>query len=227
MALYGSAFMIMWHDIAPEGEAEYHHWHSRQHMPERVAHRGFLRSRRGVNWEHDWQRYFTLYEGEALETFVSEEYGRSLNAPTSWTRSMAPHFRNFLRMACECDQSIGRGVGGALCTLRGDLPAEMDLEQFRAGIRETIAGLGELPTVCGVHLGLSREEFSRGETRETELRPPMAERPFDFVLIVESFGLRELDSVMSVARERLEILGCEALVCQAYDMAYVLDGTRE
>ena len=58
--LRGNAFLIMWHDIASEGEDDYHHWHTKQHMVERVSHPGFRRSRRGVNWNLDRQRYFTL-----------------------------------------------------------------------------------------------------------------------------------------------------------------------
>ena len=57
MALRGKAFIILWHDIAREGERDYHQWHTHQHMPERIGHRGFLRSRRGVNWGSDFQRY--------------------------------------------------------------------------------------------------------------------------------------------------------------------------
>jgi hypothetical protein len=223
----GSAFVIMWHDIATEGESEYHHWHSKEHMPERLSHPGFLRSRRGVNWSYGRQRYFTLYEGEALDTFLSAEYARSLNGPTEWTSRMAPHFRHFLRSACEVVYSAGRGVGGALCTIRGDLPGdEGDGAREALLLDRLLPGLERLvedPRVCGVHLAMPRPDFSAVRTRETDLRPPMDERGFEFVLIVESYGLREMETVMPAAAELLEDAGAANLLTQAYDTAYVLD----
>ncbi len=66
MPLTGSAFVIMWHDITPEADSEYNLWHTREHMPERIALPGFLRSRRGVNRGLDRQHYFTLYECAGL-----------------------------------------------------------------------------------------------------------------------------------------------------------------
>ena len=37
MPLRGSAFLAIWHDIEAHGELEYDDWHTREHMPERVA----------------------------------------------------------------------------------------------------------------------------------------------------------------------------------------------
>ncbi len=223
MALRGGAFIIMWHDIAPEGEDEYHHWHSQQHMPERLGHSGFLRSRRGVNWSYDRQRYFTLYEGEALKTFVSQDYSRSLNNPTEWTSSVAPHFRNFLRSACLLVRSQGSGVGGALCTFRGERPGHYDEQSFAEALAPQIEALLAHPLICGVHLGSARSEFSSGLTRETELRPPMDELGFQYVLIVETYGLRESENVLPLGQAALKAANCEAIVAQAYDMAYLLE----
>lgn len=221
--LRGGGFMIMWHDIAPEGEQEYHHWHSKQHMPERLGHPGFLRSRRGVNWALDWQRYFTLYEGEMLETFVSEDYRRSLDGPTEWTTRMAPHFRNFLRCACAVAYTSGRGVGGALVTLRGRRPEGMSEADFHDAAIPVLEGLGQQPLVSGVHLGLARPEFSNMPTKETELRPAMNEAPFDYVVILESFGIRELESLHVSLTEALAAMGCGDVVTQNYDMAYTIE----
>ena len=46
MALLGEGVAAIWHDIAPEGEDDYHHWHCHEHVPERVSIPGFLRGRR-------------------------------------------------------------------------------------------------------------------------------------------------------------------------------------
>lgn len=221
--LHGNAFMIMWHDITPEADDEYHHWHTKQHMPERLGHRGFLRSRRGVNWDIDRQRYFTLYEGEALETFVSEDYLASLNGPTEWTNRMAPHFRNFLRCACEVKYSVGRGLGGALVTFRGRLPSGLDEDAFAKALRPQFETLLGEPKITAAHLAFARPEFSDLHTRETALRPKMSEDEFDFVAIVESFGLRELARIEPEIRSRLQRAGNCEVMSQSYGIAYTLE----
>lgn len=222
MALIGSAFMIMWHDIAAEGDADYNAWHTRQHMPERLDHPGFLRSRRGVNRGLPRQIYFTLYEGEAPATFRSPEYSRSLNEPTSWTQAVAPHFRTFLRTACSVLSTSGRGTGGALVTARFCLPAGMNEAQGQRQLAGVLASLGDATDVCGVHLGGARPEFSNQTTSETHLRPPMDEAPFDLVLIVETIGLAEAEALQSRLESEVAAAGFGQPVVQAYGVAYTL-----
>ena len=110
----------MWHGITAEGEAEYNQWHTREHMPERLAIPGSLVGRRSVDWSLDRHRYFTSYAGRTLEVFRSEAYLARLNAPTAWSERIQPHFRNFIRAACETVHTSGRGIGGALATVRVD-----------------------------------------------------------------------------------------------------------
>ena len=114
------AFLAIWHDIDPAMAAEWHRWHSQEHMPERVAIPGFLAGRRYMNPAAPRHACFTLYEGRDLAVFASPAYHERLNAPTLWTRSMAPAFRNFMRGACRRVASAGReqSCGGALLTLR-------------------------------------------------------------------------------------------------------------
>jgi hypothetical protein len=222
MPLAGSGFMIMWHDIASEAEADYHLWHTREHMPERLGLPGFLRGRRGVDWKLDYQRYFTLYEGESLEAFVSPEYLRSLNEPTAWTSRMAPHFRNFLRVACATLASAGRGVGGAVATFRGKLPPTLTEDKFVVGIERLIADIMELPAVTGAHCAGARPRYSSMRTRETELRPLMNERPFDIVIVVEGVGLTELARTAPDITRLVWKAGLLDIIAQTYDMAFLL-----
>jgi len=222
MALLGSAFMIMWHDIAADAEHDYHLWHTREHMPERLALPGFLRGRRGVNWSLDYQRYFTLYEGQTLETFTSPEYMRSLNMPTVWTSRMAPSFRNFLRMACETLADAGAGVGGAVATLRAKLPPSSTETDFLAGVEQLNSQLMAISAVTAAHCAGARPQYSDMRTRETDLRPQMNERPFDIVVIVEGIGLieltREFRTLMQVAGQA----GLLDVVGRVYDTAFLL-----
>ena len=223
--LRGNAFLIMWHDIAPEGEDDYHHWHTKQHMVERVSHPGFRRSRRGVNWDIDRQRYFTLYEGNELATFTSEDYLASLNAPMQWTNEVAPHFRNFLRCACQVGYSAGTGVGGALTSIRGQLPEGCDEVAFLNALEPGLDRLIDQPKVGGLHVAFARRSFSDLETRETELRPVMRESEFDFVIILESYGLREIAAISPELVSLIEQCGGLNLIARAYDMAFTIEDT--
>jgi len=220
--LKGNAFVIMWHDITPEADVEYNHWHSEQHMPERLNHCGFQRSRRAVKFDGERQRYFTLYEGDELDTFLGEDYQRSLNQPTEWSSCMAPKFRNFLRSVCEVKYTSGRGVGGALRTIRGDLPARFDEQAIIAASRPLLEELNTSPLVCGVHLALARPDYSSPNTREVELRPEMDERQFQFVLVIESFNLPDLETLEPLIDEVLALLGCSDTTSQSYELALML-----
>lgn len=223
MALKGSAFIIMWHDIAPDGDAEYNAWHTRQHMPERLDHPGFRRSRRGINRGAAHQVYFTLYEGDRLDSFLSPEYAHSLNNPTEWTQAVAPHFRHFLRMACEIRHTEGRGVGGGLVTARLVLPTGLDEAQAEAALLPVIAQIGSLNAVTAVHLAVARPDFSSQKTSETQLRPQMNEAPFDLVLVIETIGLAEAEGECAGIAALLSASGFAEPLVQAYDVAYTLE----
>jgi hypothetical protein len=220
MALKGRAFVIMWHDITPQGDAQYNQWHTRQHMPERLDHAGFLRSRRGVNRGLERQIYFTLYEGADLEAFVAPDYAQSLNHPTAWTQNVAPHFRNFLRVACEIVHTSGRGVGGAVATVRLTCDEE---GAAVAALAPALASIEGMAQVTGVHLAAARPGFSDQETSETQLRPRMHEAPFDLVLVVETMGLAEACEAEGGIMAALAQAGFAGGLFQPYDVAYTLE----
>jgi hypothetical protein len=223
MALKGSAFIIMWHDITADADAEYNRWHTQQHMPERLDHPGFLRSRRGINRELDRQIYFTCYEGETPETFNSVEYQNSLNNPTDWTRQVAPAFRNFLRMACTVLRSGGRGVGGGLVTTRFSLPAGLSEADAMTRLLPIIDALEQHDLISAVHLAAARPAVSGQATSETSLRPPMHEAPFDLVLFVETIGLPEAQAAAPAIAAALTAAGFTDQIVQPYAVAYTLE----
>jgi hypothetical protein len=113
-----TAFLALWNDLRPGREAEYDSWHTREHVPERVAAPGFRHARRYVSRAHPAHRWFTLYEVDGLDAFDTPEYRDLLANPTPWSESMRPDFRNFLRAPCEQVGSAGFGLGGALAVLR-------------------------------------------------------------------------------------------------------------
>lgn len=222
MSLPGNAFLAMWHDIEPEAWTKYMEWHTREHMPERLSIPGFLRGKRLVNHSVGRYRYGTIYTGRDLEVFRSEAYLERLNNPTEWSGKVQPYFRNFLRVACERIASAGNGDGGAMATIRLDLKGGEDALVAGAGaLSEAVL---DVTGAAAVHIGLARNEVSDIKTRETEMRPGMAEEGFDVVALVEGSGLPELvASVPDFNRVIAESgLGLERPRTIVYNLAYQL-----
>src|SRR5260370_40541639 len=117
MSFLGKAILAFWADVDASGEADYNDWHTREHMPERCGVPGFLRGRRYVAVAAA-PKYFMMYETETLETLASPAYVERLNNPTPWTRKCLALFRNSNRTACRNALPLGRGIRGAMATLR-------------------------------------------------------------------------------------------------------------
>ena len=222
MALKGRAFMAIWHDIASSGEAEYNTWHTRQHMPERLGVPGFLVGRRYVDWNLDHQRWFTLYETRTLEVLSSEDYRVRLNNPTNWSSRTQPNFLNFARSACILSASTGRGIGGALATIRLSLPRD-GLAGFEAAAEKLAHRIVALDGACGAHFGVAAPDTTRVKTRESELRAKTGEDVFDAVVMVDATGRPEmaaaLPAVISTLKDALSLQITHSAV---YDLAYLL-----
>ena len=85
MSLAGLGAVCIWHDLLPEARDDFHQWHNREHMPERVGIPGFRRGRRYVA-VGSTPEYFNLYEADSPEVLGGQDYLNRLNAPTEWTR---------------------------------------------------------------------------------------------------------------------------------------------
>jgi hypothetical protein len=105
-----AAFLALWNDLARGREAEYDTWHTREHLPERVAAPGFRNGRRYTAPSHPTHRWFTLYDVEDPGVFETPEYLDLLRNPTSWSASMRPDFRNFLRVRLRSGKRVPCGI---------------------------------------------------------------------------------------------------------------------
>jgi hypothetical protein len=223
MALIGTAFLAIWHDIKPEGEAEYNRWHTQEHMPERVGVPGFERARRYADWKLTKYRYYTLYDGTTLDVFQSAPYRERLNNPTPWSNRMQPNFLNFARSACLTLASVGAGVGGAIATIRLNF-ADGDVATLRSGSGKIADAIMQLHGICGVHIGKAEPSVTRVHTRETELRRLTGEDVFDAVIMVEGIGRGEVEAAMPAVQKILKDAGLKIASSEAaiYDLAYSL-----
>lgn len=166
MSLLGNGVVAIWNDITPEGRAEFHEWHNREHMPERVAIPGFLRGRRYIA-SQGVPEYFTLYEATSLDVLAGPDYLARLNAPTPWTlKVVGPYFRNMARGVCNVVFSRSVGDGGYLATVRF-APAPGASDALRTIlINETLPPIIGQPAVVGVHLCTADPDASSIMTAE-------------------------------------------------------------
>lgn len=84
MPLLGPAAMLLSFDVVAEAIAEHDHWHTQEHLPERLSIPGFVRGTRWVALAGQ-PRYFVMYEVEQLATLTSAAYLERLNHPSPWT----------------------------------------------------------------------------------------------------------------------------------------------
>ena len=182
MSLAGLGAVCIWHDLLPEARDDFHQWHNREHMPERVGIPGFRRGRRYVAIGGT-PEYFNLYEADSAEVLAGQDYLNRLNAPTEWTRQVVPSFRNVSRSICRVVYTDGVGQGGFMLTLCFDV-AERDRPHVVKALRQRL-----LPPLCddkgiaGVHLCLADESISKVETAEKKARADTTQVPTWIILI--------------------------------------------
>jgi hypothetical protein len=199
MSFLGNAILAFWADVEASGEADYVDWHNREHMPERCAVPGFLRGRRYLAVAAA-PKYFMMYETETLGTLASPAYVERLNNPTPWTRKCLALFRNSNRTACRTTLSIGRGIGGAVATIRLGPSGRREQELRQWLTDETLPKLLERPGISAAHLCEADVETTTVKTKEKDIRdkPDEVAR---WVLLVEG---SDADIVGRACREALD-----------------------
>lgn len=216
------AFLAIWHDIDPAMEADWHRWHTYEHMPERVGIPGFLAGRRYMSGDAPEHRCFTIYEGADLSVFNSPAYLERLNAPTEWTRKMAPAFRNFTRGACRRLATAGaeNGYAGSVLTIRLEPAGDVD-ETAASALAERIAGIDG---IIGAHVGACDRDVTRTETNERALRSATGEQSLDGVLVVEAYDQSTLEAAAAGIADMVSAtaFGFSPGVRQTYGLAYLL-----
>jgi hypothetical protein len=186
MALAGTGAVAIWHDIAPEGRAEFYAWHGRQHMPERVAIPGFLRGRRYIA-ARGAPEFFNLYETASPAVVVGADYLERLNHPTPWTRATVRHFRGVARSLCEVAASAGEGQGGLMATFRYGVAQGSEAAHRARWAGDVVPATATAANVAGCHLLVADEAASAVETEEKKVR---AERNLvpRWIALVEAWG---------------------------------------
>lgn len=204
MSLAGLGAVCIWHDLLPEARDDFHQWHNREHMPERVGIPGFRRGRRYVAISGT-PEYFNLYEADSAEVLGGQDYLNRLNAPTEWTRQVVPSFRNVSRSICRVMYTHGVGQGAFILTQRFDV-GERDRPQVVKALRQRL-----LPPLCdnkgiaGVHLCLADESISKVETAEKKARADTTQVP-TWIILIEGNSSADIGAAGAALEKELQPL---------------------
>lgn len=188
VGLLGTGALLNWGGVVASEEVDYNHWHSREHMPERLAVPGFLRGRRGIATEGtpENQKYFMMYEARTIDVFVSEPYLARLNDPTPWTRRILSAYIEPSRTICRVLASQGYGgAGGWMATLQVTARDRDGFRRFLAG--DWARPIMALDGVLGVHALEGDPVFGQQPTAEKTFRESRGDRDrtVDFALLVD------------------------------------------
>ena len=217
MPLLGTAAMLLSFDVAAEAIAEHDHWHTHEHLAERLSIPGFRRGTRWIALEGEL-RYMVLYEVQALETLTSAAYLERLNAPTPWTSRMMPHYRGMRRGLCTVAASSGHGFGNLSALLRFQPApgAAAGLQQWL--VEEVIERLPTLPGLGSAHL--LQGAVAAPMTSEQKLRG--ADQGMDWALIVSAYRRDALEQALasSLGTTALQSRGASHLSSAMYRFDY-------
>lgn len=189
MSLLGKACLAMWWDMAPDMRAEFEHWHSHEHFPERLAIPGFQRASRFTSADGG-EGVFVMYELEAHEVVASPAYLASLNGPSPWSTQMMPHHRNMVRSQCQVLASRGAGVARQVLTLRLS-PASGRAGELQASLAARLPGWAAQPGLAGAHL-LRHQPPAIAQTTEQKIRG--GDQAADWVLVVCGYDAAALET---------------------------------
>jgi hypothetical protein len=211
----GAAFLALWNDLARGREAEYDTWHTREHLPERVAAPGFRSGRRYVAPAHPAHRWFTLYEVDDPGAFETPAYRELLCNPTPWSASMRGSFRNVLRVPCRELGAAGFGLGAALAVLRvPDTAALVRLDELAHLHGAVAARLGRRADAGLAASGFRAGTGGSGATDE-----------FAAVLLIEALDHGAAERALAIAAARFLPPGAIPLEHGGvYDLAFVFPG---
>jgi hypothetical protein len=217
VSLAGLGVVAIWHDLAPGARDDFHEWHTREHMPERVGIPGFRRGRRYVAISGA-PEFFILYEADSPETLVGQDYRNRLDAPTPWSRRVMPQFRNVSRAVARAVFTNGVGSGGVLLTLRfaiDDAKREGTIDALR---RRVLPPLAYRQGVTGIHLCVADDAGSRAETTERAILTAPAV-PGWFVLI-EGLSVPDVGGAADDLLPALQAHGAQAVERAAYRLEF-------
>ncbi len=207
---------VAWHDVEIGREAEYLHWHSHEHMQERLVVPGFMQGRR-YSVLGPGPSFLVVYEVIDLSVFTSAAYLERLNNPSDWTRQVMPTLRNMNRSLCRVVASNGSGIGRLMQTVRF-FPNPNRESHLRMALKKEVASLAATRGLCAAHLVIADRDRSITPTSETGLRGGR-DAVADWVLLIEGYDEE------AVTQDRSPLLRQEGVDEEITSNLYALDHT--
>jgi hypothetical protein len=219
MTMLGRGGMLLSFDIDPPAVAEHDHWHTHEHMPERLSIPGFLR---GSRWSavSGSPAYLVLYEVAGVEVLQSAPYLERLDHPTSWTQKMMRSYRGMRRGLCAVVGSFGAGLGAAARLIRFSPRAGTERALLAWLTTQVLPDLVQLPGLAGA--ALLRSTQAAAMTVEQQIRGP--DLGMDAALLITGYAAAALDAAVEerLDGKRLSQQGAGHLEQNSYRLDYVL-----
>ena len=214
MPLLGSAALLLTFDIVADAVEEHDRWHTREHLPERLALPGFLR---GTRWSGvaGGPRYMVLYEVRELGALASEDYLARLDDPTPWTRRVMPSYRGMSRGLCSVLGSVGPGLGSAAALLRIGVGAAREAELRHRLLEDVLPRLADTSGIASAHLLRGAQQATM--TNEQRIRG--ADGGIDAALVVTGHdaGAIAASARALCADDGLPLQGGRDVECALFD----------
>lgn len=192
MSLLGKGIMATWIEVKSDLD-DFHEWHTREHMPERLGIGGFMRGRRYIAIEGGVP-FFIFYETRDIDVLSSAEYLGHLNKPTPWSMKVVHTIGKNLRGVCDVRFTNGYSAGGFLATVRFDVPSG-DSAPFEEPLRASLAQ----PNIVAAHLLVCNKEKSGTKTTLQSMRT--IELP-DHVVLIEGCAAKSVaDATHALMRQ--------------------------
>ena len=193
MTLLGNTAVAMWWKIEREHLTEFHEWHSKEHLPERMSIPGF---RRGSRWQRNGSNeFFVVYELESYEILTSDGYLERLNDPTPWSTKMMPLHLDMVRSQCRIVSSHGGGIATYMSAIKLS-PAPEQSTRLEIELQSILAGLLLQPGITGAHL-LRTETPTAAPTKEQQIRG--GDAVADWILLISGHNAEKLQEVCAGA----------------------------
>ena len=217
------AAMLLFFEISPEAIIEHDHWHSHEHIEERLSIPGFLRATRWRDCNRE-NSYFVMYEVENIGVLSSPAYLERLNHPSPWTTQIMNQYRGMQRGLCKNIISAGGGLGQGMLTIHFQ-PIDGKKADFFAWLENEILpvfpfkpGLASIDLYAsGITPQMTKEQTIRGKDHDVQ-----------WVLLASGYDMKTLEKLAeeTLSTQQFENNGARIVSSKCYQLEFLMDSLR-